>query len=258
MRLPRVARWLYPLACFGAAVCAPIALWMGLYLLGLLFIALFVLARGIERFANIDPKDIIYFRSFHDRPANWNYYSRVGPVGDCFGRSFTVDAEALFSLGSLEKVANALTRRINRFGSIKLTAAGWRGEVRAMLPLVGVVIVDLSSESDSVAWELAATIELLGKDRILLLRPDANSAVPSGLEGIASVAHASQTLERDVAQWLELHLGAPDWIGRQMLNAFLEQGRCVQYLSWALLKALTSVLELGLGVSSKSRKTKSV
>jgi hypothetical protein len=252
-RLPRAVPWLSSLARVGL-VAAPVALLTGELAVFALLVLCYVCSRGIDMyFDEVGPAEIVYLRAFRDRLASGNYYNRLETIIECFGRPLAAAAEATIPLYRLDRISNLLTRRRNMLGALKLSEADWRKDIRELLADARLVVIDLSTPTENVLWELQASLELVGKDRVLLLQPDSEFPLAPDVPDVEWLSHGSKTLEQDFALWLERHLGPPGWIKRQELKAFLKHGRCAQVLAWALAYVLVELFRRGLSRSTNRK-----
>jgi hypothetical protein len=236
----------------GAAVCtgllaAVLGLWTicAFVLFGLIFV------RGSERHKRrVLPDAIVHLRSFGDDLANQAFDDRLLPVLCCFGSLYAVVAEHKIRLHSLARFINVLRRTPGRYGQLEpVDKEHWQLEVEELLRSVKLAVIDISTPSESVRWELSTALEILGPERLILVSSDGAEGLGEGFEEATRLSYRSPTLERDVAFVVQEIAGPPPLLKRQALLEYLLNGYSPVFYLWFSLFVLVATLREGISLS---------
>lgn len=182
---------------------------------------------------------ILYLRAFSDADANLQYYRLLGPLLSCFGRSDMAMAPEpyAFRLSGFHTIMNLSAGRPNNIGARVLDGPQWRGEITELLENSRLVIVDLSTLTDNVRWELATAVELLGRDRVIaVVRGPRSSRLLADEMGIASLSISAPGFLRQAGKLCQSRLGPATGISKKKLDALQTSGDGWRFTFWLVLE----------------------
>lgn len=228
----------------------PIAIFKNMYVYAGLALFIWLLSRGHSAKAKdtgISPSDIIYLRAFADQDANSSFFNRLLPILGCFGRPLAVANTQSFRFNLLYAFMNWIRGTPGRLGFLRLDD-DWKTDIAEVIRTAKFAIIDLSTPTDNVKWELEAVVEKMGFGRVVILVCDEKKVADARLRylKIPVLAHASCTLEYELAIVLKNTLGPPNWQGRVALSIALKQGGSFCYYSWNILCEFASTFRRGL------------
>jgi hypothetical protein len=208
---------------------------LGLYAVIICAVAGLILLRGAERSDRLlGPNAILYFRAFRDVPVNKFFLDTIDPVLTCFGRVWEVAAQVDFKLPRLIAFTNlALLRRPRVLGALELDSTAWREELIGIMNQIKLALVDYSTETDNVRWEVELAIRTLGSHRILMLVRNEQSVVevsPS-FPQVTILPTDSGTFVADLATALSKRLSPPSFFKRKALSEFLVRGKTSDFIA---------------------------
>lgn len=150
-------------------------------------------------------------------------------------------------LGPLYTFMNWYRGTPGRLGYIELDD-DWKSDVAEVIQAVKFVVVDLSTPTVNVTWELEMAVEEKGVDRVVVLACDGPSAeaARSRYPGIPVLAHSSRTLDAEMADLLTATLGPPKWAGRVGLAIALKRGASFSFWAFMFFREVASTVRKGL------------
>lgn len=232
MRIRRIMPWLHIPITIVTVVLLPIMIFTGSFALAGTIVVWWICSRGHDkRLTNPLPDAIVYLRPFGNNEANESYYKRVEPVLSCFGLALEVAARQRFSLYPVNVLFNWLKGTPGILGPVELDESDWRSDVINAMKKAKIILIDVSTQTPNVLWELNAAIEHKGRNAIIVLVYDerAEADIKKGFGELRFLYHSSPKLERDTAEVLQEILGTLTGIRKAALAVFLTHGMCLQY-----------------------------
>jgi len=202
------------------------AIVLGWYLVTPVGMLVIILARGIERYdRGLGRNWIIYFRAFCDDAAARFFSKTVNPILDCFGTTVMAASNAPFSVNRITVFINFIhRRRSNVIGDLQLPATDWQAGVLTALEEASLAVVEMSTPTENVLWELDVATRKLGANRVVLVT-QASTDEGIGAPDVARVCRDSASFHEELAKVLADKLPSVPPLRRLALHEFLRARR---------------------------------